>query len=179
MSLLAGRGRGKSAALGLAIAGAIAERYTLIYVTAPTPENLQTFFEFVLIGLEHLGYKQHTHYEIVKGSGELRASIVKIKVFREFHQVIQYITPNEKLAHAELLVIDEAAALPLPIVNALFGNYLTLISSTIHGYEGTGRSLSLKLLNSMKNLKQLTMDIPIRYSANDPVEKWLNDLLCL
>lgn len=40
MSLLAGRGRGKSAALGLAIAGAVYERYTNIFVTAPTPDNL-------------------------------------------------------------------------------------------------------------------------------------------
>ena len=57
MSLLAGRGRGKSAALGLAIAGAVNERYTNIFVTAPTPDNLQTFFEFLINGLNALGYK--------------------------------------------------------------------------------------------------------------------------
>ena len=28
-------------------------------------------------------------------------------------------------------------------------------------------------------MKEVTLDEPIRYSPNDPIEKWLNDLLCL
>jgi N-acetyltransferase 10 len=28
-------------------------------------------------------------------------------------------------------------------------------------------------------LTELTLETPIRYSASDPVEKWLNNLLCL
>ncbi len=40
-------GQGKSAALGLAIAGAIGYGYSNIFVTAPSPENLKTVFEFV------------------------------------------------------------------------------------------------------------------------------------
>ena len=43
----AGRGRGKSAALGLAIAGALALGYSNIFVSAPSPENLRTLFEFI------------------------------------------------------------------------------------------------------------------------------------
>ncbi len=34
-------------ALGLAIAGALALGYSNIFVTAPSPENLRTLFEFV------------------------------------------------------------------------------------------------------------------------------------
>jgi hypothetical protein len=30
-----------------------------------------------------------------------------------------------------------------------------------------------------RQLKELTLTTPIRYSANDPVEKWMNNLLCL
>ena len=41
------RGRGKSAALGLAIAGALALGYSNIFVSAPSPENLRTLFEFI------------------------------------------------------------------------------------------------------------------------------------
>ena len=37
----------QSAALGLAMAGAIALGYANIFVTAPSPENLKTLFEFV------------------------------------------------------------------------------------------------------------------------------------
>jgi N-acetyltransferase 10 len=50
VSLTASRGRGKSAALGLAVAGAVAFGYSNIFVSSPSPENLKTFFEFVFIG---------------------------------------------------------------------------------------------------------------------------------
>ena len=38
----------------------------------------------------------------------------------------------------------------LPQHSTLLGPYLVFISSTINGYEGTGRSLSLKLLNQLR-----------------------------
>ena len=28
-------------------------------------------------------------------------------------------------------------------------------------------------------LKEIELEEPIRYGVNDPIEKWLNDLLCL
>lgn len=59
VSLTAGRGRGKSAALGLSIATAIVYGYSNIFVTAPSPENLKTLFEFIIKGLEALNYKEH------------------------------------------------------------------------------------------------------------------------
>ena len=54
------------------------------------------------------------------------------------------------LAQAELLCIDEAAAIPLPWVKKLFGPYLIFMSSTVTGYEGTGRSLSMKLVRDLR-----------------------------
>ena len=36
-------------------------------------------------------------------------------------------------AFIELLVIDEAAAIPLPLVKQLLGNYLVFMSSTVNG----------------------------------------------
>ena len=50
-----------------------------------------------------------------------------------------------KLAQAELVVIDEAAAIPLPLVKTLLGPYLVFMASTIIEHKGTDRSLSLKL----------------------------------
>lgn len=38
--------------MGLAVAGAVGFGYTNIFVTSPTPENLKTFFEFVVEGLK-------------------------------------------------------------------------------------------------------------------------------
>lgn len=65
---------------------------------------------------------------------------------------MQYILPTDshRLSQAELLVIDEAAAIPLPFVKAMLGPYLVFLASTINGYEGTGRSLSLKLLQQLR-----------------------------
>lgn len=54
------------------------------------------------------------------------------------------------LSQAELVVIDEAAAIPLPVVKKLLGPYLVFMASTINGYEGTGRSLSLKLIRQLR-----------------------------
>ena len=65
VSLTAGRGRGKSAALGISMASAIVYGYSNIFVTAPTPENLGSVFDFFFSGLEALGYKEHTDYEIL------------------------------------------------------------------------------------------------------------------
>jgi len=65
LSLTAGRGRGKSASLGIAIASSIVYGFSNIFVTAPSPENLKTVFEFIFRGLDALNYKEHTDYEIL------------------------------------------------------------------------------------------------------------------
>ena len=46
-----------AAALGLAIAGALGLGYANIFVTAPSPENLATLFQFVFKGLDALDFK--------------------------------------------------------------------------------------------------------------------------
>jgi N-acetyltransferase 10 len=62
VALTAARGRGKSAAIGLGIAAAIKLGYSSIFVTAPSPLNLKTLFEFVGKGLELLGYKERMDF---------------------------------------------------------------------------------------------------------------------
>lgn len=59
ISLTAGRGRGKSAALGISLASAIVYGFSNIFVTAPSPENLGSVFEFLFRGLDALNYKEH------------------------------------------------------------------------------------------------------------------------
>ena len=59
VALTAGRGRGKSASLGIAIASAIVYGYSNIFVTAPSPENLGSVFDFIFSGLDALNYKVH------------------------------------------------------------------------------------------------------------------------
>ena len=206
VSLTAARGRGKSAALGLAIAGAITFGYSNIYISSPSPENLNTLFEFVFKGFDALGYQEHLDYGLVQSTNpEFNKATVRVNVFRDHRQTVQYIHPTDahKLNQAELLVIDEAAAIPLPYVKAMLGPYLIFLASTINGYEGTGRSLSLKLLQQLRSqtagsnsheksdkqqnekivigrqLTELTLEESIRYKPGDSIEQWLCDLLCL
>ena len=227
VTLTAARGRGKSAAMGLAVAAALAFGYSNVFVTSPSPENLRTFFQFVFKGFDQLQWKEHLDYELVEATeASMNRAIVRVNVFhRQHRQTIQYVHPSDaaKLSQAELVVIDEAAAIPLPTVKALLGSYLVFMASTINGYEGTGRSLSLKLIDNLRkqslssssslpppkhgrpspsgssssssgggggsgeqtdskrgrNLKEVALTEPIRYGAGDPVEKWLNQLLCL
>ncbi|XP_041054064.1 RNA cytidine acetyltransferase isoform X1 [Carcharodon carcharias] len=208
VALTAARGRGKSAALGLAIAGAVAFGYSNIFVTSPSPDNLHTLFEFVFKGFDALQYQEHLDYEIVQSlNPEFNKAVVRVNIYKEHRQTIQYIHPADavKLGQAELVVIDEAAAIPLPLVKKLLGPYLVFMASTINGYEGTGRSLSLKLiqqlrqqtdqsqinmtaenkttstakLSTVRSLHEVSLHEAIRYAPGDPVEKWLNDLLCL
>ena len=151
VALTAARGRGKSAAMGIAVAGAVAMGYANIFVTSPSPENLKTFFQFILKGFDAMEYKEHLDYDIVESSNPaFGKAIVRINVHRAHRQTIQYILPQhaERASSAELLVIDEAAAIPLPTVQALLGPYLVFLCSTVNGYEGTGRALSLKLISN-------------------------------
>lgn len=153
VTLTAARGRGKSAALGVAIAAAIAHGYSNIFITSPSPENLKTLFEFVFKGFDALGYMEHQDYNILQSTNaDFNKAIVRVNVHRQHRQTIQYIQPQDanQLGQAELLVIDEAAAIPLPLVRKLMGPYLVFMASTINGYEGTGRSLSLKLINQLR-----------------------------
>jgi N-acetyltransferase 10 len=153
VTLTAARGRGKSAALGVAIAAAIAHGYSNIFITSPSPENLKTLFEFVFKGFDALGYLDHVDYSILQSTNpDFNKAIVRVNVHRQHRQTIQYIQPQDAytLGQAELVVIDEAAAIPLPLVKKLMGPYLVFMASTINGYEGTGRSLSLKLIQQLR-----------------------------
>lgn len=153
VTLTAARGRGKSAALGVAIAAAVAHGYSNIFITSPSPENLKTLFEFVFKGFDALGYLDHVDYTIIQSTNpDFNKAIVRVNVHRQHRQTIQYIQPQDAytLGQAELLVIDEAAAIPLPLVRKLMGPYLVFMASTINGYEGTGRSLSLKLIQQLR-----------------------------
>lgn len=227
VALTAARGRGKSAALGLAVAAAIAHGYSNIFITSPSPENLRTLFEFIFKGFDVLKYDEHVDYDIIQSTNpSFNKAIVRVNIFRNHRQTIQYIRPEDAhvLGQAELVVIDEAAAIPLPLVKKLIGSYLVFMASTINGYEGTGRSLSLKLIQQLREqsrgfigkapktnidesgtivtregkpakpeaantttptpvggrtLREIKLSEPIRYAAGDPVEKWLNALLCL
>lgn len=185
--LTAARGRGKSATLGLSVAAAVALGYVNIYVTSPHPENLITLFEFLLKGLDACLYQEHIDYNIVRSTNpDFKKAIVRVNIARNSRQTVQYITPDDHslLSAADLVLVDEAAAIPLVHVSAAAQRApLALLSSTVSGYEGTGRALSLKLFAQLQTQHNapppIKLEEPIRYRAGDAIESWLNSLLCL
>nr|UXY87538.1 N-acetyltransferase 10 [Cryptomonas curvata] len=191
--LTAARGRGKSAVLGLATVAAIAYGYGNIYITAPNPENLNTYFAFLFIGLKILNYEENKHFKILQDS-KLKI-IAKIEIFCTHRQNITFLFPNEIeniKESIDLLIIDEAASIPISILESINRSFVIFISTTTSGYEGTGKYFSLKFIKKLKTklennhnsktimkIQEIMLNEPIRYSPNDPVEKWLNEFLCL
>ncbi len=73
----------------------------------------------------------------------------------------------------ELLVIDEAARLTLPVLQKLLAAFdgPVLMASTTEGYEGAGQGLRLKLGTAIDHT--VTLTTPMRWAPDDPLE---NDL---
>ncbi|GAW79909.1 histone acetyltransferase [Plasmodium gonderi] len=204
LNLLANRGRGKSATLGLLIALSIYFKYTNIILCSGNSEGMQTIYEFIDKGLELLGYKEFLHFEKVYELGKLKEIIIfkDLSNITHIKQRIRYFNILEdEIVNSELMIIDEAACIPIDILKHKIKGEITILSTTLNGYEGTGKTFIFKLLKQLKKkfVTQLTysefqqmkylyfdkafidvsLNTPIRYSYNDKVEAWLNNFLCL
>lgn len=131
-----------------------------IVVSAMEYGNLETLLEFATRGLEALGYKPGFEKE----GGEIRA--VKAKgIF------IDVVTPYMlmKRENADVVAVDEAAAVPLPILYDVHKRFDRMVfATTIHGYEGAGRGFSIRFLKYLRESKDTEvylyeMEEPIRY----------------
>lgn len=102
-------------------------------------------------------------------------------------KAISFYSPDNLLAlyinneiQSDWLIIDEAASLPIAQLEALcscFSN--VLMTTTVQGYEGTGRGFMLKLGDNIPNLLTYQLQTPIRWAKDCPLENWLNQLLLL
>ncbi len=164
--LLADRGRGKSAALGLFIAS-LAGKGKRVVVTAPSFSNAEEIFKFVERGLKTLDVKYRSK------KGEIRAEGLEV-VFREPLDVLP--------ERADLLIVDEAAGIYVSILKEFLRFPHIIFSTTTHGYEGTGRLFQYRFLPSLRashSVEILRMSEPIRYAPGDPIEAWLYDVFLL
>lgn len=79
---------------------------------------------------------------------------------------------------ADWLVVDEAAAIPAPLLQKLIARFpRTLLTTTVQGYEGTGRGFLLKLCAAFPKRQVFTLNQPIRWAAGCPLEALVNDAL--
>ncbi|WP_370553014.1 tRNA(Met) cytidine acetyltransferase TmcA [Edwardsiella tarda] len=76
------------------------------------------------------------------------------------------------------LLIDEAAAIPAPLLQRLIAAFpRVLMTTTVQGYEGTGRGFLLKFCSALPDCRIHYLDQPLRWVAADPLEGWLNAAL--
>ena len=150
--LTANRGRGKSAALGIAAKQLIASGIKKILICAPSKNATNTLFK-------HAGTSDK----------------------------IEFIAPDKLLTDkptCDLLMIDEAAALPVPMLEKITQHYSRLVfATTLHGYEGSGRGFALRFQKRLKEIaphyRSIHLRQPIRWDDNDPVEQFTLQHLCL
>jgi tRNA(Met) cytidine acetyltransferase len=155
--LISDRGRGKSAAFGIAAAELVERGRNRILLTAPRPESAAAVLD---------------HAERVQpGSGAC----------------IRFVAPDELVREppaADLLLVDEAAAIPMPVLERLLRHYPRIaFATTVHGYEGTGRGFTLRFSQVLDRLsnswKRLELARPIRWAAGDPLEHLVFRMLAL
>ncbi|MGV8927226.1 MAG: tRNA(Met) cytidine acetyltransferase TmcA [Ewingella sp.] len=85
---------------------------------------------------------------------------------------------NNAVTEVDWLLIDEAAAIPAPLLSKLIAFFpRVLLTTTVQGYEGTGRGFILKFCASLPQWHDLRLEVPIRWSATDPLEPFLDHLL--
>jgi tRNA(Met) cytidine acetyltransferase len=154
----ADRGRGKSHLLGL-IANTILEpnidNGIKYYVTAPNKAAIQSIFS---------------------------AQKTAINVHS-----LEFIAPErilETVNKHDILLVDEAASLPVPLLMSWSVAIDTIIfATTSHGYEGTGKGFQIRFLNHLKqltsNIHQHHLNQPIRYASSDPLERIMFSSFCL
>ncbi|RTZ63286.1 MAG: hypothetical protein DSZ29_07240 [Aquificaceae bacterium] len=160
--LTSDRGRGKSTLLGWFAAHLLEQGRTHIIVTAPSRKIAETVFQAAHQSLSQVGSEE-------KLAG------------------LHFLSPdelNQQKPQADLILIDEAASIPLPLLERFIKQHSRLIfATTEHGYEGSGRGFALRFKKILDKCspywKSATLDTPCRWAKDDPLENFTFDALLL
>lgn len=163
--LTADRGRGKSTALALA-ASQMLENATQpleILISAPSKQALAVFFHQIA---QHLPDASVGTTSVEHANGTIQFYPIDLLL--------------KEQPVASIVMIDEAAAIPVYLLQQLLNAYHRLIfASTIHGYEGAGRGFSIKfrqiLQRLMPNWRNMHINEAIRWASDDPLEQFVFD----
>jgi tRNA(Met) cytidine acetyltransferase len=174
----ADRGRGKSSAAGLA-AGALAAAGREVLVTAPTEhgaDELLARARELLAGRDALadeGSDDNARTLAASGGGRV--------LFRPAARAAERVAADRDPPDA--VFVDEAAGLPVALLERFLTGVPVGFTTTVHGYEGAGRGFSVRfrerLRESSLSVTERELREPVRYAAGDPVERWAFRALCL
>lgn len=157
----ADRGRGKSAALGMG-AGQLSNKKVIFCATQRSAMNS---------AFKHLA--QSLNLSDVEAKNSLAH--------------VTFMPPDallESPPQADVVMVDEAAAIPVPVLTRILSHYSRVIfASTLIGYEGNGRGYTLRfkrfLTEHYPNFTEITLSEPYRFANNDLLESSINQLLAL
>jgi tRNA(Met) cytidine acetyltransferase len=171
----ADRGRGKSSVAGLA-AGSLALDGRRVFVTAPERESTAALFERAS--------------ELVESAVALLTGDENL-VETEAGGEIRFLSPtdlverldgsgaagrSETAERPDAVIVDEAAALPVRLLERTLAARSVAFVTTVHGYEGTGRGFAVRFRDRLAESSLAVTDSqltePIRYAPDDPVESW-------
>lgn len=156
--LTAHRGRGKSAAFGLAAAVLMAEHGRRVVVTGPSLAAVEAVFAHAA---RRLPAARRTRTALTLGEASL-----------------SFVAPDalaEAPPQTDLVLVDEAACLPQALVLRLLRRCPRLaFATTVHGYEGSGRAFALRFSARLDaetpGWRALSLHEPVRWAAGDPLE---------
>ena len=173
--ITADRGRGKSAALGIACARLLTHKVQRVVLTAPRLSSVASVFERVVALCPEGRRVAPGHFVLAQGC-EL--------VFLPPDLLTEQINAQQVGGDGSYLMVDEAAAIPA----ALLGQWLAAFpriafATTVHGYEGSGRGFALRFRATLERLtpqwRALKLETPIRWRSGDPLEAMIDQLLLL
>jgi len=156
--LTSDRGRGKSAALGIAAARLLRAGLGRIVVTAPSLEAAEPVFRHAA--------------RLLSGAHASRGAL-----HLDGRRMV-FAPPDTLCATdegADLVLVDEAAAIPTPLLERLLRRHARIVfATTVHGYEGSGRGFALRFQQVLERRtpqwRAQRLETPIRWAPHDPVE---------
>ena len=170
--ITAPRGRGKSSLLGIFI-DSLVRKGKNVLLTSEQRENVAN----VMSHLHHFDDSKKTGSQF-HHTDSVNQEHRTVENGRRSLGSVKWVPPDSELLYNknhtayDLVVVDEAASMPLPAINRIIAtNPQWILSTTLQGYEGSGNGFIHKLIPNLPNGSiHLTLSTPLRWFENDPIE---------
>ena len=180
----ADRGRGKSAAAGLAAASLAADGREVV-VTAPSRRGVGALFERAraVLAAESLVATKSDDAVGAATAGDGQTTDLRTTSGGQVQFVASADLDEAVCAAADVMIVDEAAGLPVERLTVTLAAPAVAYVTTVRGYEGAGRGFTVRfrdhLAGSRHEVQEVQLSEPIRHAPDDPVEAWAFDALLL
>ena len=174
------RGRGKSTLLGIFIDCLIREGKKVL-LTSERFDNVKNVISRIQtnkiadVKTKHsVSSGNQNQINVVDKSSSVASGFVK---WVPPDSTLLYCIEDEKY---DVVIIDEAASIPLPNVYRIIASHKQwVLSTTLLGYEGSGSGFVHKLIPSLPpSVVHLQLSTPLRWFEHDPIEAFLT-MTCL